>query len=771
MIYIVYVLVIGMSYILTDVKVENHRSGQKTNFYLYDGTGIKPLTMEVPHIYCSRRLSEEVADRVIENIESDEELKKYKGERIGENKVVIQLYGDRGLFEKIQKISGGVFNKLSVEQAIKYRYPILSKGRIVDGNFVVDEMASLEDLVHAGEITFDIEMRKNESDQYNQIFSESIISKKGVHGNFVETIDYICLEKYDPGSIKIEIHSNTPTATQSRITTGNDQELFGIKTMELLKESGIPIVWGQNIMNYDLLRLREFSELEDAKIKSHNKFSKEVSLTGYQIPDLYRLAQMWLPLPRNNLETISQAFGIAFVKGRSYEELQTSTDNPTLEGNIENAIYNINDSQAVLNVSNKLKYPAYDIALTFKEALSKVSTQRSGLAKKYRDRLYFEKFGTSRFDRSKELDEFDFANEQIKIYEQYGLKTQTRRGIYSNVAILKPILAARKLRLPKEEGIEKLAKSAGNNVDHPLVRLMYSKAVDAWCEEPLLDLLKVRKKELSPQLYGLIYGETPNAIELKLKKEVEETNSLIDELGLNLINYSGDFMAFELTKENKIPSTLLYFGTADKLISASSGRMVFKIDNTVFTPGVDLTGRHGLRTEFERRVISDFAYNLLDKGEWPAIVYLNKEIIRLRTGEIPKEELCYKVKRTKDVYSYPAHKTRRMKMIKELELETGEEGVFIYDSNDDYMEIFFGPETKSGSRRFSEGTISDFVLSIKDNENFGKEILADVLSGKSPRLENFCSEINVTNTKKPGKIEGKNKPGGRQSFLNDPMYV
>ena len=127
MIYIVYVLVIGMSYILTDVKVENHRSGQKTNFYLYDGTGIKPLTMEVPHIYCSRRLSEEVADRVIENIESDEELKKYKGERIGENKVVIQLYGDRGLFEKIQKVSGGVFNKLSVEQAIKYRYPILSK--------------------------------------------------------------------------------------------------------------------------------------------------------------------------------------------------------------------------------------------------------------------------------------------------------------------------------------------------------------------------------------------------------------------------------------------------------------------------------------------------------------------------------------------------------------------------------------------------------------------------------------------------------------------
>jgi hypothetical protein len=87
------------------------------------------------------------------------------------------------------------------------------------------------------------------------------------------------------------------------------------------------------------------------------------------------------------------------------------------------------------------------------------------------------------------------------------------------------------------------------------------------------------------------------------------------------------------------------------------------------------------------------------------------------------------------------------------------------------MEIFFGPETKSGSRRFSEGTISDFVLSIRDNDNFGKEILADVLSGKSPRLENFGSEINVTNTKRPGKIEGKNKPGGKQSFLNDPMYV
>ena len=720
--------------ILSDIVVRNHRSGQKVGFYFYSKVGgLQYIEKDVPYVYCSKRLSPTDISKIKQRIDTDPTFREFQTKIVkGGFKDVLRVFGERGKMDSLNKASGNIFKRVSTNQEILAVYPLLSNMDLQ--NFKVGRDASLEELLDLPLLTFDLELRKTKKDgEYDQIFLCGIGSMKNFGAEEEKTL--IVLENYAPEKID-----------GVRLIKVKDQEEFGKALMAEIEKVQPFTLAGQNLMNFDLMRLRELSRLQAPKIRSLNKFSKEVVIPGYQVADTFRFAQMWLSLPKNNLETLCNFYDIPFEKDRGYEEIQALTDNPTPEGNLGNARYCMDDIGAQLALTKKMLEPIARIALTYGENFAKVSTQKGGLAKKLRDKEWFDKFGNQRYDKSMDLKNFDYYGSLNAFYENFGKGFGNKRGIFENVKIVKPLLGFNHLALRKRPEIEKLKELALTDPDFRN-KIIYSRAVDIYCEEPLLDLLDVDlhsdespfkelsekmlvKKTFSAPFYRKKYGFAPGLLLYNLLDEVKETDLS------KMINYSNDLFFVpadvELPKEH-----FLEICKADKVISAGRGRVVAKIGNKIITPGVDLYGRHGLRTNFEKETIAEFARIAFEEGKWPALFYLNKQTMLLNQGKISEEKLNYKIKRYKDVYSYRAHNTRRYKMIKEKSLQTGEQAKYSYDTIEAYKDIFFGERSTRG-RLLSKGTISDFVFSVVKNENEGRKVLNDILEGKSPRIDDWC---------------------------------
>lgn len=733
----------GGEYVLVDITVQNRLRGQKTGFYLYNGKTVEYFEQDVPHIYCSRWLEgQRDQEEFRKQILSDNELKHANLEvkLIGTNRV--QVVGDRGYFKKLQEATNFRFTEASIDRMVLFRYPIFSKVRIADGRLVNTGATELKDILNANFATIDLETFGNSRESSLPIYlAEMNDSGVKVSNQNLERLvglgtvedgemagnrffwgvqvayDKICHEGMKIGSLAQGVLLKKLIALEGYASKRDDFEMvvgdksvFGKETLREFKERGVIFPWGHHIKGFDLKHLKSWSEMgkDYPRFKGGGSFLKDISsFPGFQVGDSLAFARNYLgPLPRYTLEWTCRMLGIKFKKSLGHGELNELLKNPTPE-NIETAVSYLMDGdiEAQYKIAEILTEPVLRIAYAYKEPFTRVSNQREGLAKDYRSRRYFERFQTARHDRSLELSEFDYYGELNKILMDDWASKKTSKGVFKNVKVVKPLLGVNHLMLRKENAIDELVNLAKSS-DNPIFRLIYSRAAEAYSEEPLLDYTKVENRdrrmydERFSKRYGVDYYKLKNA----LKDDAKASE-------IPFLNFSRDFLF--VPEGTVLPEgKYLEIFVADEIISPSKGRVIAKIGDRLISPGIDLAGIRGLHIGFADELYADAADIYFEKGWKPALDYLKLRMSQLNSGKIPVKDLAIFIKRNQEAYSSSAYGRLDVKLMKEIGLQSGEEAMVVLSDLENYRTILFGPRGKNNKRALSKGNISDLFTTI-----------------------------------------------------------
>lgn len=696
--------------IFTDFEIKNSQKGQKVGFYCYSPEKTVYFETNVPHCYYSRRIESSVAidykNRIERNLGSKVSVKR---ERSG-TKDVLKIHGDRGILDEIKDITGQVYERVSSPQVVLQNYPLYSKLSITNGEVKITGKATLEELLSFPTMNLDIEKRKSAGKGYDQTFLEAIKTKVG--GNYFSEL--IVLEKYNPGLID-----------DVDIVVCNDQDDFGSETKAEIRKRNPFSVLGQNSFNFDFDHLgigiikssiATASEDEPDKgvvVDEDNRFKlQRMIIKGRQTGDTYRFAQTWrLPTVNYKLEQLCNFFDIPFEKDRTYEAMQALTDHPTPEGNLGNAIYNLKDVDVQLELSEKMLKSALTIAHAYGVSLSEVCTQRSELARKYRDKKGFRDLKTKRIDYSGMLSVFDYQRKRNSFFSDLGFE----KGYFkSDMKIVYPLIGINNLCLKSEPEMEDLKKMAFSETNSPTERLFLLRGIEAYCEEPLLDLDRWKNGKIKDTLFRIIYRKDPRDVLNSLENEAKGVE-------LNLLNHNNDL--YIVPDNFKLNGKFMEITTVDRLISKGKGSFIARTNGKIIAPGISLTGNKGFKTDFEKETIHEFSKILFDQGHKEAMRYVEERKTKLEKGCINPDDLKYTIKRKRHVYTASAQKTRRVRAMIDNGLRTGEIVEHRLDNKQDYMKAFFG----------KRGTITSFVNFTKGGAKKVRPIRT-----RSSTLDSWC---------------------------------
>ncbi|MFH0829611.1 MAG: hypothetical protein V1887_00420 [Candidatus Aenigmatarchaeota archaeon] len=769
-----------MAALLDGLRVVDSRHGRSVVAYM---RAEAPIEVRIDHLYSSRRMGSDQASRVASLLKNYgiDATKHPSG-----NAYVVQVWGQRGLGNKIKRIDPNNFrNLVGSDQSLKLRFPTYSIVEPFDGGLRYVRYSTREEC--DGDLAcFDIEMEKLGTKNYINIPMSTVV--KGDARK--KTTDFIVVQDANPGGFDC-----------CSVDVVKDQHGISEKTGELLLSA--PFAAAHHIP-YDASRLRDHVKLKKSdrpftpsidgtqpRIKSWEKdgFLKIVRMPGKSWFDTCAFSRAWLPLPRDKLPDVYNYFfpEDPFKKDLSYGELEELMQKRDPESLRRAAIYNIEDTERLFKLAMKVKEIGLPTARAMKTDLTSIcSVAQSANASSRWAYDYFHTLNTYRFDRRFTLGEFEFKDEKMGLMERCaGLDRSSferigeKNGLHHDVLLVYPLFALNSL--PRIRDME----------TNDLVRLMrsspakeaaiYAEALDSMCEEPLFDLLccrypeeyhpdlvKLEKERVNDELvenvvkrannwYVGSYGENPEDTYRKLSRSVRESLATINQNGFRLLNFSNRFLFLEgdgsLEWLEDCPYFLPFAFSSD-VISAGRGEAVARVDISLITSGMDVMGRHGLNCELARQALTDYIDKVFSGKKEDALAYVIDLSKKISDMNVPLESLGIKIKRHRPVYSERSQGSERVKVIEALNLKVGEETRYYYSKGrkfermekirkDDvdaerYLDALFGPETAAG-RSFNEGSLGRYIAAIElRNGNMSmKSNLSATVGGRNSSLLEF----------------------------------
>ncbi len=515
----------------------------------------------------------------------------------------------------------------------------------------------------------------------------------------------------------------------------------------------------------------------EPKIHAVGGFLRIPHISGRIIVDPMALAFKFYWTPDRKLETVYKfRTGKEYKKTRSYDDVQAdaaaaeSGDKAKLDASKQ---YCLEDTLAAEELAELDKPIAFKLAQIFEtSARDAQCTSNSTLASGLRDKKFWEKYQTYREDVTKALENFDVREEKYRALGHFGLRFETRRGLFSNKGIA--LVYASALPHIFYESIARLTKLPFKFLGEEknrINRMTFLQTFDFLCEEALYDWNRAHspgemplEREPAPNgknspepgrlgadLFLYMHGISVGEADRRFGKVVSALSGLFSENSINVINYNDRFLFLEFVTDEKATykekleklkacKYLEFYTTSDKVLSGKKGRAIAFADGIVVSPGIDIKGRYGLRTQFEKDTFALFENYVAGKIKSHGLIAQSNLLFkRLASSQIPKEDLIYMAGANFEIdqLSADAMRQERYKALQEL-VESGAESsiagkktAFGYalmgmhkvvsakeflqnETRIDYEKYcaeFFGEKTGI-ARKFSEGTISDYFRSL-----------------------------------------------------------
>ncbi|MFH0869004.1 MAG: hypothetical protein V1839_02130, partial [archaeon] len=444
--------------IVTGLEPINDKKGSKTRIFLRENGKSGFIDTEIPRVFPSRKLSEsqfsftlqmlaerfyinmadelkrDLAPITVQRIMRSNETKQgavqidVRVKRYGFYQRVVEVRGPREIraqlpheFRQSAKVLGSTVN-----QMINYEIPVFSKIVIDNGYPRVVGKATREELLQEKMLAIDTELDKEGGVNYDRINSSTSVCG--------------CLENI--------ISENKISIFHPDV--GDHRKLAFLQSENIVNEDPFHLL-GQNF-SFDYEHLRELTrnrpsdsvfrpgvDGSEPKIAAVTGFLKKMYVPGRQSVDSLSYAQNWLWSMNNKLETLAKFFGIDYKKGLDYDTVESLIQDAE-KGNLESAEkvlqYCLEDCRIHYAIGKKILPDIIDLALLFETDTASICwDSKSTLARKLRDKRFYEKLNTVRKDRRKEMMDFDIFDAKNHMMEM-TVDTNPQRGLFEDVYVV-----------------------------------------------------------------------------------------------------------------------------------------------------------------------------------------------------------------------------------------------------------------------------------------------------------------------------------------------
>lgn len=643
-------------------------------------------------------------------------------------KYVLHVRGDSAVEKELSRHERKYFKEslnTSKPEMFSVRFPIYSLLEFdKDGQpFVVGQARPQEIL--GKYCAIDIEKRAKGTDRYGEIAMCSLVSpvKK----------ELIALEENAPDSLEgvvIGVVNSEKEITTSIANALSDYDTVFIHNAPF----DISELRGTKTKNSE--KLFACSDGIEPHVRGHG-FVRRVWHPEIDFVDTCKASQLLTPNASDKLDDFA-IFWKRKKKLLDNLELEDKINHPSPENNRIVGRYCVFDSELARECGERVAESVGPAAIYFGKSLGNMTSVSKGtLAKQKRSAEYWNALKTfrspptlrmSRKVRTKtglvdSWDYFNYLDEKQQLI-QNSLQIQPKLGLLKNVTVFYPII----MTPQGMEGVDALEKTFA--FGEPKEKAMRLELLDALCEEQLYNLLQKDKH------FEWRYGMKLDKADELLKSRLKQLSDLLIKAGTTAVNIGPRYLYLQRNKEKSLesfdePVSLdgplgLVYGIADNALSIGDNRIAWRLDNVLFSEGVDATCRYGLRSDFERETIHDLLFDAFDYGiENARVNYKEKKLLRLAKKDISGRALACKVKCHKEHLSIQAEESLRQQIIRDLGLKKDEEAPAIYGKDHRwhrpneaepnyayYIEKFIGTDAIT----VFNGTISRFDMAFKDTD-------------------------------------------------------
>jgi len=731
---------VNMIKIITGVEPLNRTRGTLARVYLNGGEVY--FDTNVPHVYSSKRVSpaeaEFIRDAYERHYEDNPEVQ-VEIKLSGEYRSVVHVTGPREL-----KIKDGKFRSPGIDEYLRWQFPVFYYlkvpgdstgylGVVPREDIRVSGPASLEHLLALERMSVDIEA--DPPPKYERINTIALVGEeKLVHSIFDK----------------------------------------GIETPRRLMEWSIPYLREAVFINshnagYDLLKPRFniggfniSADGEEPKIKALTGFLKKPHVFGKQIIDSLSFAQGRLCLLDNTLDSVGEYLVQHHKSGSSsaVEELCQRAEAGDEAANQELKDYCLADCELHNEIMSQILPTVLITALCYETNTSSATyTSKSNNARTLRNRRYFERLNAVRYDRTKEMGKFNLRREKQRFFESLDYGFNIQRGTFRDVAVIFPTFL-HKILSPIIEADPTMSKLPGyiREAKYPF-NFILAQELDAFCEEPLFDYQQVLGGSMDANFFKLRYGMHPKEITDSFAQYQQNLRKALKKNQAEIINVSRFLFIHSLNPSSLTEdlSDEISAGISSIMISASRGRVLANLEDSLFAEGIDLSGKKGLKTDFQRTFLKDFSrIYLVEQDMLGAFNYVHDRCRQLADNCVLKEDLVFKIclRREPKHYTENAHRTERFRAAVDLGYLKDEARFYGYGTTSlgesrkfdieefmldyvtphipMYLNKFFGTRTQSGGRRLEEQFMGDTLFSTAPLGGVNKKTMEQFLEGAGP---------------------------------------
>jgi len=662
--------------VLEGSRVLNDEKGDLVRLYYSNG---EMEDYHIPHLYAIRIENSKCTETVGKLRRKGFDVRVYGS---GDYHRALHIEVPREQRKDVYEIDDKLFNKAhrySTEDMVRMRFPAYSLIEIEGGRPKVVGTAKPEDIMRSPQIAaIDIEKRKKNSKEYNEIVMNAIATDKGT----------TCIVLSEFGVDKVPDYL---------VVNRNSEMEIAKTTSRMLRKKSI----AAHNLPFDFGELREasgemtFASPDEyaANIKRIGDFLKIVKLRGKKILDTCSFSRNYLPLVRDNLESVyNYYFPKGYEKLLDYGEMDKlfakAADGKDPESAKITVKYNAEDAEKCLDLANKMMSIAAPCMIALKtDASSFFQTSISELAKKRREIQYFYELNACRGDRKTDLNDFDMNAEKMDFLKNNGMSISKAEGMIGPTVIVYPTHVLNTMPRIKDENIGKLYELTKSG--DPKDRVVVAQVLDALSEEPFLDMLRCidpkkyyyklrgeehlesideKSRKKAENSFTWSYGENPSKVHEALKLHVKDSAQLLKANNLTAMNSAGRFLFLSNGDYSELEDARYFIPYAVSDWTLAMGNAVIaKVGKTVMGFEADSVGKHGMRCEFEKKLLASYFETFPDRKEMSREIEHAKYM--LKANLIPKEDLAYRMRKGDKPSSIQVKTGKRETMKRDIDME------------------------------------------------------------------------------------------------------
>jgi len=540
---------------------------------------------------------------------------------------------------------------ISINEFLSFKCPKFSLIERIDDKLKINE-GSLEDKIKYFEkekyVALDIE---------NFSFNEELYCLGLLYGDKAKVYHTLAFDKErieDYEIIKVE----------------NEKEIIKrfLKEMQDYDPYFVVLHWGQHDLRilqklgFKLVRFR--GKKQEAKKGRPTK----VKLLGKNIVDTCLMARAFFPeLPNFKLETLAKYFLDKEIKKYGIEELDEMAKKAKEDCSIAEELikYNINDLIVTKQIFEIFRKPLIKLSLSFKRNIEdiilgeKIENSFNIFRQKKANMLYkHNPFGDFLIFTKKEqefLSKTDFNKLKRKTID-YILDENYKQGFYDCVVVY-PLFLQRIFSplLINEEILRFFEKSK------EMEKALFAKSIDSFLAYPFFEYHFIKKKRQNLNKLNKWYEYTFSLNLNQIDREIQKIKKDFSDISDSIINYgkyifidSNLLENYYLNKkfEEMKKKNLFYVVKKGKCYSIDKGKIVYYADGKLFDEGIELSKKIPTRFKAINSILTEFFYNLFEKGTTYAIKYVFEIGKKIKNKEIDIEDLAFEGVINREPYEY-----------------------------------------------------------------------------------------------------------------------